>query len=204
MSTGTVNPIFGKLLVASEIEEAAIDTLIKWFPTYIKEVERQLGLQVGQIKPPVNYSNRNSFDSLSGEAMPKVVVISPGMIDEPQLFGKTYNAQWALGVGVAMSAQSEGLANAMVKMYGAAARGIMLHQFRKTRMSQAVRLISETYDDLPVESQFQHYRAAGVYFSVDVNDVVTKNIGPDTPDEDPYAYGQVEEVFIDLIKQESE
>lgn len=195
---------FGNLLVASTFEEAALTTLQTWFPTYLHEIERQLGLATDTVKPPVYYTNRNSFDASAGEPLPKVVAISPGLLGQPLVSGKHYRATWRLGIGVAMAAKDEVTANMLVKIYGAAVRGIMLQKqsLGGTPGIQQIVWIDETYDDLPIQDQINLYKAAGVYFTVDVEDVVSKWMGPTTPDQPTYPdYGQVEAVIIDLQKE---
>jgi len=201
----TVAAQFRKIFVASQLERAAKITLQKWFPTYLRELERQLGLPVNSAPTPRNYTTRNKFDSLRGEEMPKVVVISPGLANAPLQGGHgQYRAMWRLGVGVAITAPSEDEAIMLSQMYGAAARAIVLqHQSLGDNIGIVeIHWLDETYDDLPVPDQLNQFRAAGNFFAVDVDNVVTKYAGPDTPDLLPadYDYGQVEDVIINLNK----
>lgn len=198
-----VSTVFQRILVASEIEEAAINVLAKWFPTYLREIESQLGLPVNRVPTPRNYTNRNKFDSLRGEEMPKIVVISPGLLNPPEKQGNgQYRALWRLGVGVATTGETESEASMMSKIYGSAVRKILLDKQSLgggLGISEVI-WIDEVYEDLPIPDQVQQYRAATIFFAVDVNNVVTARRGPSEPDMAPYEYGQVEEVIIDLEK----
>lgn len=193
--------VFGEIFVASELEEAVITTLKKWYPTYLRHVEEKLQLPVGKLVGPRVYTNRNNFDAIPGDDMPMCVVISPGLHDEPitRERGK-YTAAWSLGVGIAIAADTETKANAFSKIYGAAARAIVLHNsVKETDFVTNVTYLDETYDDLPIEDQLQQYRAAGVYFAIEVENVVDKYRGPAEPDADPYdPLGQVQEVIVDV------
>src|SRR5215831_15728670 len=112
------------MVSASQIEEDVINTLQKWFPTYLAEVARQLGISKNSLPQPTNYTNRNSFDAEQGEKIPKVVVVCPGLLDNPVHDARgIYRAIWRVGVGVATAAKDEQSANMLVKAYGAAARG---------------------------------------------------------------------------------
>lgn len=198
--------VFERILVASQVEEAVINTLQKWFPTYLREIERQTGLMVGTLPPPRNYTNRNSFDAEVGEKdLPKVVVISPGLLDAPLAIGQgRYRAIWRLGVGVAISASDEPTANMLVKSFGAAVRAILLQQQNLDGSVSAianVTWIDESYEDLPIPDQIMLYKAAAVYFVIDVEDVVTRRVGPDEPTVPPLVYGEVQEVDITLDKE---
>lgn len=194
-------PVFGDVLVASQIEEAGIATLVKWMPTYIREIERQLGLEVGNIPYPEHFSNRNSFDYLPGEKYPKVVVISPGLDGEPLANGNgQYAARWRLGVGAVIAATDEVVANLWSKVYGAAIREIFINKQSLGGLARAISWVDEEYPDLPISQQNQLFKAAAVYFQVDCQNVATKWGGPEMPDSEPYAYGIAETVIIDLEK----
>jgi hypothetical protein len=194
--------VFKDILVASSIEEAVINQLVKWLPTYVREIERQLELPIGQIPYPRHYSNRNSFDIIPGEDFPKVIVISPGLAEQPIAKGDgQYIAAWRLGVGVGLAADTEAEANMLAKIYGAAVRAIMVHKQSLGGISQVTRWIEEQYDDLPIPSQNQLYKAAAVYFMLECENVVTKWAGPEIPDDEPYVYGRVEKVIVEIIKE---
>jgi hypothetical protein len=193
--------VFNSILVASQLEQAVIDLLVKWMPTYLREVERQVGIEVNSTPIPEHYSNRNSFDVLPGEKFPKIVAISPGLGNPPISNGTgQYRAVWRMGVGAAIAADSEPLANQWAKIYGAAIRAIMINYPSLGGLAEAVRWEDELYEDIPIPNQNQLFKSAGVFFTIDCNNVVTRWSGPETPDEDPYAYGIVERVIIDLEK----
>jgi hypothetical protein len=196
------NSVFKNIVVAAQIEEATINQLVKWFPTYIREMERLNDLPIGEIPYPKYYTNRNSFDIQPGEDWPKVVVISPGLAEAPTAKGDgQYYASWRLGVGVGCAATSESYGNLLSKVYGAAVRAIMVHKQSLGGLAQVIRWIEESYDDLPIPSQNQLFKAAAVYFHVECEDVVTKWAGPAEPDEEPYGFGLVEHIYIELVKE---
>jgi hypothetical protein len=207
---------------AGQLERAAIASLRKWFPTYLRQQERQLQLPYKTLVTPINYSNRNSFDAERGERMPKVVVISPGLDETPQRMGtRQYCATWRLGVGVAISARTEDMVNDFVKAYAASVRAIIMQKALEapSLSISEIRWVDETYEDLPIPDQIQLYRAAGVYFSIYVDDVATATPGPPIPDQDEpggpvicdpitgictpagYVYGRVEHVYIVVEKE---
>jgi len=180
--------VFDRIIVASDVEQAVVAVLQKWFPTYLREIERQTGWEFEPLKPPASYSNRVQFDILPGEPMPKAVVISPGLFNtptHPQGDGK-YDANWQIAVGVAISARTEEMADRIVKMYGAAVRGILVqHQSLETDMVTGVTWIDESYDDLQIADRIELYKAAAGLFAVNVEGVVSRWAGPIAPDEAP-------------------
>lgn len=193
--------VFGRILSAHEIEESTIDLLKKWFPTYLHELEKQLVIEYNSLIAPKTYDNRNKFDALPGEELPKVVVISPGLHGDPTQRGDgRIDAVWRVGVGVAIAAKTEEEANKRTKVYGAIARAIMLQQGGE--LNARVTLLDEQYVDLPISDQIQQYRAASVFFAVDVENIMNKRKGPATPDEEPYSYGKAQTVDVSIVKEE--
>lgn len=209
MSTGVVADVFGPMVSASVVEEAVIMTLKKWFPTYLAEEARQLAISPNLLPQPQNYTNRNSFDAEKGEQIPKVVVLTPGLAGPPRRDGYgIYSASWRVGVGVATAAKDEELANKMVKAYGAAGREIVLDKVRREAADNTgititgVEWLEENYEDLPLPSQLMLYKAAGIFFAIDVANVASRGGGPDQPmTTAPPDFGQVETVFIDLEQE---
>ena len=125
--------IFGPMISASEIEEAAIETVKFWLPTYCAEMERRLSLRKGTLIAPQNYTNRNSFDTVEGEKTPKIVVICTGLGAGPLKHAAAYSAMWRVGVGVATGAKTERECNRNVKAYAAAIRSLMMHKPKTVR-----------------------------------------------------------------------
>ena len=202
MTSSAISPVFGRIVVAAQIEQHVTQTLQKWFPTYIREIEAQAGLSVGVIPPPANYTSRNSLDALAGELIPKCVVISPGLADAPIRDGEGwYRAQWQLGVGVTTAQPTEEDAMLHTDIYGGAARALILQQVCDGDLISSVQFVNESYDDLPITNQVQLYRAASVFFVVDVDNVVNRWKGPEVPDDDPYDYGQAQTVEVDVINE---
>lgn len=205
--TATISSQFGRILVPSQIEEAVTVTLQKWYPTYLAEIARQLDVSRNIFPQPQNYTNRNSFDAEAGEKLPKVVVITPGLLDAPtRTGGGLYRAVWRLGVGIAAAGKDEQSANLRVKAYGAATRAILPQQQADVAQNTPgiiqIRWINETYDDLTVPNQNQLTKAASLWFSIDIENIMEQWRGPDVPATDaPPAYPDVETVIIDIEQQ---
>lgn len=196
--------VFGNIFVASTLEERIIVVLKKWFPTYLREIEQQNELPVGVLVPPRVYTNRNEFETIEGDNMPLCVVISPGLVDIPVTRQSgIYTAGWNVGVGIAIAAETETKANLLSRCYAAAVRGIILQRQDLEGMAIRVDWVDETYTDLPaIENQLQQYRAAGVYFIVEIENVTNKWLGPDEPDQDPYGtFGEVQDVIVDVGRE---
>jgi len=202
---GVISSVFKQMVSASQIEDAVIFTLQKWYSTYLAEQARQLSISPTLLPAPQNYTNRNSFDAEQGEKIPKVVVLAPGLLDTPIHDGSGfYRAMWRLGVGVATAAKDEQSSNMLVKAYGAATRGIVLNKAAKESRAMGLTVIEvawieEDYPDIPIPSQHMLYKAASLYFSFDVDNVASRYGGPEFPGTGaPTEFGEVQTVDIDL------
>lgn len=159
--------------------------------------------QLEQLPTPMNYlKTRNSFDVQSGEPVPAVVVISPGLLEvptHPESNG-SYNSVWQVGIGVATSQRDEELADDVSKMYGAAVRAILVqHQSLERDDVIEVRWIDETYDDLPsVENQIELYKSAELNFGIAVEGSVSRWMGPALPTEDATVIGEADTVITEI------
>lgn len=204
---------FGEFLVPNQVEEAVVNTLTTWYPTYLRRIETKLGLPANSVKDPQHISNRNSITATKGEPLPKVAVISPGLIGQPALHGRTYSATWRIGVGVAFAAQDEETANMHAKIYSTATHLIILHKRglgtdgENPPFIKGIAWIDELYDDLPIDHQILLYKAAIDWFAIEVDGVMDIVTGPDVPDLPDYpSYGEVpdvEHIFIDVEKEEN-
>jgi len=199
-----INPIFHRIVSASEIEDAVMGTLQTWFPTYLAEQERQESMRVGLLPPPQNYINRNAFDTLEGEELPKIVVISEGLASPPASTGQgVYHAVWRVGVGVATAAKTEDLANRMVKAYGAAVRALVLNKVPASTDLNIISIawVEETYPNLNIPSPIMLFKAANISFHIDVDDVVHRYGGPAKPTlAPPPPYPESQTVEVDIQK----
>jgi hypothetical protein len=193
---------FGKIVVASQLERSVRELLKEWFPTYLREVERQVGWDREPLAEPTSYSNRNSFDVEAGEEMPKVVVISPGLLEVPSHpeGNGDYNSVWQVGVGVAHASRNEEIADDVSKMYGAAVRAIVMqHQSLGREDVTGISWIDEGYNDLTsLENQLELYKSAEVHFGVYVEGVVNRWVGPPVPTEEATVLGEVDTVITEI------
>jgi hypothetical protein len=183
MSTLT-NDIFRPIFDASVLEEAVIETLRAWYPTYIQEMEHQRGWTRGRIQSPRTYGTRNEFNTFQDEAMPVVIVVSPGLADPARADGDgRYVGWWSLGVGIVARANDEENTNRIAKVYAAAARAILLHKqgLDGSWAFGGVEWVDENFADIPTVEREKTIKSAQVIFRVWVDELVTKNAGPAYP-----------------------
>jgi hypothetical protein len=186
MSFNPAADIFRPIFDASVLEDAVIATLRAWMPTYIQEIEFQRGWERGRIQAPRTYGSRNEFSTFPDEAMPIVVVVSPGLADAARPDGEgRYIGWWSLGVGIVARANDEENTNRIAKVYAACARAILLQKqgLDGSWAFGGVEWIDENFSDIPTAERERTIRSAQVIFRVWVDELVTRNAGPAHPAE---------------------
>lgn len=176
--------IFKQIVSGSQVEGAVITTLNKWFSTYMQEVEIQLGMARGKTPVPKKYTTRNRMteDMMVEDQLPKVVVVSPGLIKQPVAEGDgTYRASWAVGVGVIASAKDHESSDALAKAYGATVRALLTQKSGLEGFAQKLEWTGERYDDVPLLDRTRTVMTAQETFNVEVEGVVNRFAGPAYP-----------------------
>jgi hypothetical protein len=205
-----VNSQFGHITVSSQLERAVLALLEEGFPAYLRQVEREVSWPYQKLPEPENYQRRNVLDYDSGELVPKVVVVSPGLFTQPELVNDEngwsyYKAIWQIGVGIVMLADTEEKAIDMAEMYGAAARGLMVHNQDldepDLNVSQVIWL-DENYEDIPTDTQHQQVRSAMLEFGIEVETAIGRWQSPDRTDEGEQLIDEIETVITEVDNTE--
>jgi len=207
--------VYLSIFDGSLLTRAVMNTLRMWYPRYIREIEFQRGdLEIGRIPPPVTYAERWTFDSYPDDKMPAVIVVSPGMMDQPRRDGDgTVSGWWAIGVGVIAAAATEDNSERLAKIYGAAARSILSQKgwLDETWEFNGCEILAENYEDVPDIEQARTMRSAHIIGRVQVMNMWNTGGGPADPDDpsDPLAmpgsqWPLANEVTIDAINRMEE
>lgn len=202
--------VFGPIFVASQLEKAVIDTLIKWMPTYLPLVEDQLGREAGQIPLPITYTTRRIFTKFPEDQLPTVIVVSPGLDGEPREEGDgTYRAKWRMHVGCVVSTSDLIETNIVSKIMGAAMRAAILQHASLGGVACGMDWYDEYYDPLPNDDTTRSLGAVALSFRIEVDNVVNWQHGPDTayvPDPDATTqpgdhWPEAETVTVEIEKE---
>ena len=182
-----LTPDFGPMVHASKVEAAARDTLKLWTPTYVAEMERQLGLAPRTLPLIRSWITTTDVDQWAEEALPSCLLLSTGLAETPVKDGRgSYRARFALGLALVVPPLTDDAAtDELAKVYTAVLRTVLLQQRSLGGFAAGVDWEDERYDVLPTA---QRSLAAGqVVFTVSVDAVVAARTGPrGTPPEDPY------------------
>ena len=184
--------IYGPLTSAAELEQAVVDTLQKWFPTYLTEYELQAGLIPDRNTPPKHpapkaWLTADQLDRSAADALPAVVVVSPGLSKTaPKQEGDgSFRVFFSIGIGVFVSSNTRPDTIALVRVYTAILRTIMLQKQSLDGVADGCTWIDESYDDNFPFTDDQTMSAGQVVFEITIAGFVNRFAGPTTPDPDP-------------------
>lgn len=197
----TVNERWGQIITGAQVEQAVIDTLTLWFPSVLRELERQTGRDTNTLPAPKAYTVVNEFAEVRGMERPTCIVESTGT-GEPERRGDgTYDADFAVGIAVIVKADSRQNANDLAKIYAAATRKILVKYGSLGGFAAGIDLGGESYD--AISPKLLDVSSAGtVAFTVRVPAIVNDLLGPAQPDPDPTPFPHVTSVDIDVERQE--
>ena len=178
--------LYGRLVGAHHVEDAAIAMLRDWLPTYLHEVARQSGVTPGTIATPRSYRVSAEPEKMPEDQTPCVVVISPGVSDSPLTNGaRQYTAQFRIDLGIVVSARGgmeEGgspRALRLARLYALAMRAAMAQQSDEEYLFRRDWL-GEDYDLLPSIDD-RTICVGRVRYAIEVPDVLTTDAGPLDP-----------------------
>lgn len=181
--------LFGTITSDDQVEDAVLAILSKWVPTYMAEVERQIGIDVGFYKRPITYTARTDFDHWPEEQLPMLMVIATGLEDDPPKdgYGK-YRATFAVGVAGIVTSNERLYTRRYAFRLGAAVRGALVqHQSLDLALGgnvRGVKLVGGRNNELPTEDDRTIW-ATRQLFEIEVDDYISEGVGPLAPTSDP-------------------
>lgn len=175
-------PMFGPMISTADVENAVLQTLQLWMPSYIAEYEGRTGFNPGDIPHPKRWVTQSVFGAIPGdELLPLVTVISPGLLEQPEKDGQgLYRAAWRVDVAVITSAGQQDTTRTLAHWYATLIRTIPVQHRSLGGFAGGVDWIDSKYDDLELDDE----RTLGVSreaFRVQVEDVLSAKSGPVGP-----------------------
>lgn len=120
---------FGHYVNPSTVERDMISHLQLWMPTYLGQMERDMTLPPGSLKVD-DWSRKTRLANLAEEAIPKIVVVSPGTHGKPYKHAHKWCAKWLLRVTAVCSADDEITTRDLAHAYLTAMKLIILQYQR--------------------------------------------------------------------------
>lgn len=184
----SVNPdatgsIFGRIVTGADVEQWTLALLRRWLGTYLSEVERQHGLVPPTWQRPRSWTIAPSVDKWPEDQLPAIVLVSTGVSDVPLKDGRgRYATLWEMGLGCIVSARRQDEAHRLAMHYGAALYTLLVQRPSLDGLAQGT-----TWEGFAIEDELDYddtrSLSIGVAaFSVLVEDTVSANAGPITPE----------------------
>jgi hypothetical protein len=178
---------FGGLVGAHHMELAAVQVLVKWYPTYLHQVERISGETPGSLELPRSVRISSEQEKMPEDQTPALIVRSPGVMDIPYTASaRAYTAQWELEIGCVVSAiglsDDAGSPRALrlARIHALAIRACIAQQADDAQLLAWRDWIGEAYDTLPSIDD-RTICVGRVRFGVQIPNVLTADAGPVDP-----------------------
>ena len=166
--------LYGRLIAASDVEEALKLHVDHWIDGYLNEVERQHGLDVGWIARPRAFVVHGEEDRYPEDQLPAITVESPSTADLPMADGQgRYTVRWQVNLGIHVAASSEAVR--LSKLYALALRALAVQQ--PPPLYMRVDWTAERYPPLALIGDRSIARAQ-VQLEAQVPDVTDRHEGP--------------------------
>lgn len=201
--------VFGPIVHAGQVEQAAEQTLRAWLPTYLREIERQHGRAQLALPAPrswITLSQGDRPEDWPESGLPAVLLMCPGLASQPEREGSgRYRARWDLQCGVVVSASRPAATRELAQLYGAAVRATVLQRPSLGGFAQAVTWTDEENGDMPPDDS-RSLGYVAVTFTVDVLEAVDALAGPaaPAPDADPDGQEWPEAAIVAVTVQPTE
>lgn len=203
--------IFGTIRSDDEVEMAVVESLQKWLPTYMSEVEHQRGLEAPYYaRPPEgSYTVRSDFETWPEEMLPLVIVVAPGIDDDPE---KEARGKHRGVFNIAVTCVVESIDQIETRNYahrmGAAIRASLVqHWDLDGALDCSVRgvdWIGTRNDELPSEASRTIWGCRQL-FQVQVGDILTRMAGPSSPIPpialDPVTIPDIDHIHVSVEKE---
>jgi hypothetical protein len=179
---------FGPLLIATDIDDAAIATLQAWMATYLGQVEIERGLAPGSLPRPVDssYANTLSDDEFPDHMLPAVLVTTAHTEGSPTIMAAGfYNATWRLTVSCVVRGRTPSETRANAALLEGSVRRVIAQQ-GSLGIAARSKWVATSVAPVLDRSRAGRHLAAGICeFDVATERVVQRGLGPDSPAPDP-------------------
>lgn len=172
----------GILFAAPALEDAMLELIESWLPTYLTEVERAYGLEPLTLARPKFYGTSVENDTHPGEGLPAIIVVAPGTSGVPEGEGQYISAWYDLTVATTVVASSEMGARRLAALYSAAIRALVLQHGSIGGVASGVRFQGEEFLGSPAQDNRSRSRGGALtHFMVKIEKLVDVQAGPVEP-----------------------
>lgn len=176
---------FGQIISYGTVERWILDLAEKFFPEYLAETERQLGLDPHYFTAVKGFVTVNDWGYWPDEHLPCLVVVDTGQAEVPERRGGgIWNSKRMYGASIVVSSTTRSDTRFAAHAYAAAFRTLLLQHksLEHPDVIGGVSWVDERPAPIPSESE-RSLGAVNMFFTVDVNGVTDE--GGMTPEPEP-------------------
>lgn len=192
----TTGSAFGPLVSGADIEDHLQQIITRWYPSYLYEVERHVGIQPGTLPLLRGMARSSEIEKFPEDQLPVMIIGSPGLTDPPEVDGGGYyTAPWQVNLGVQIAAGPNRRALELARWYALATRACVIQQQQDPGVDSGMQVVrvdwrDERYREL--DSIDDRTICVGVVeINVTVANVLQRGLGPLDPIIPPQPPGPV-------------
>lgn len=182
--------VFGRIVSYGQVERWILDIAGEFFPEYLADVERELGVSPRFFPPVVSFVTANDWGRWPDERLPCLVVVDTGQADKPERRGGgLWSSKRMYAASIIVSGPTRSDTRYAAHAYAAAFRTLLL-QHKSLGHPDVIGGISWV-DDRPAPIPPENERSLGamnMFFTVDVNNVTDERGTTPEPEPRPDPY----------------
>ncbi len=182
---------WGPLVIATDVDQAVIDVLKEWVPTYLLKTAAERGLPAGdddrQMTGPRTYTNVLTDDEFMDHQIPMVLVTTSETQKVKGGPNSQYEATWQTRVSAVVRGRNAAESKLFAALYEGAIRRAMTQRCRGVGPVNESKWIATKTAPVSDPSGKGRYLAAGMgTYNVSTDFAAQGFGGPDTPNADVY------------------
>lgn len=178
-NTSYASDLFGPIKGGQTVQEGVYNTIQKWVPAYIAEMNRHLGSD--ELTIPQEYRWRPEFMPEPPDMAPRILVLSHGLVGEPERYQTDIRSTWEVEVSTYIYGTDDWQqTQALTMAYTAAIRTLLIQHGTLGTIAELTRWIGESY----LEGEHTSHRTRGLgisKFEVVLHTTLDPFGGPPTP-----------------------
>lgn len=196
--------MFGPLVGAGDVQDAVEATVRLWLPSYLAEVARRDGREAGALPAFLSYTRLLDIEDLpQASQIPACVIVCPGTGDIVRHGTGRHDAEFAVGVGAVVAADTRDHAERLAKLYTLALRALLVQHPTLGNFASGVWWEGDSYSPLPVSDRILHGGSIQVTVAVEgvLDDSWRATVPPEDATADPGPWPTVEYVSVTVERE---
>jgi hypothetical protein len=190
---------WGPLVISTDVDDAVLNALRQWMPTYLAQIRKERNLTFTPALPRT-YSNTFAEQEFLDHQLPAMIAVTAQATATVGGSNMAYDATWALELAAVVRGKRPPSTRYLASLYEGVARRVVLQKARGAPLNAVKWIGSRTRQVADATGQGRYIVAEVCLFQVFSDQVVQPYAGPDTPDAATYLdEATVTEVDIQVL-----